>query len=95
MSNFIKRIGSFLKGIDPSDFLNTYGEWHAFVEGVADGFCCREVKYKPWDKGTEDENLLKNIRKEHHYYNFGRALGFAGFIILVTGMIIWVIGALR
>jgi len=83
----------FLKGIKPSTFLDTHQEWHALIEGFSDGFCIRKARYEPWDGGNDDENLLKSLRKEHHYYNIGRVPGFASFIILVTGMIAWIIGA--
>jgi len=86
---------SFLKGFDLKDFLSNHKEWHALVEGFADEFCIRPCRYKPWDnKKNGHENLLAHIRQEHHYYNAGRVLGFAGLISMLTGMAIWVIRAL-
>ena len=77
-------------GIDISDFLNDWREWHAMVEGFADGFCFgKHLPYEPDDDG------LKDIQHEHHYYNSGRALGLASFIVLITGMIVWFIGAIN
>ena len=73
-------------------FLDTYQEWHAFLQGLADGFCLSKPHYDLVDA------LLMELLEEHHYYNVGRGLGFASFIVLVTGMIVWVassiIGAL-
>ena len=75
------------KGIDFKDFLNDWREWHAMIEGFADGFCFfRTISYWPDDEG------LKDIQHEHHYYNGGRALGLASFIVLITSMIVWIIG---
>lgn len=68
---------------------DTPAEWHAFVEGLADGFCLTGPRYKLWNEGAI--NLLESLRKEHHYYNAGRAFGFAGFILLIAGMVVWMI----
>ena len=75
------------KGIDFKDFLNDWREWHALVEGFADGFCFNKtVPYWP------NSELLKDLQGEHHYYNAGRALGLASLIVLMSGMTVWVIG---
>jgi hypothetical protein len=77
-----------------SNFIDTYQEWHALVEGFSEGFCIvRKSRYEPYDQ--EEENLLKDLRTEHHYYAAGRVLGLATFIVLATGMIVWIIGAIR
>jgi len=81
----------FIGGINFKEFLSDYKEWHAFVEGFSEGFCPRKAKYEPWDEGNEDEDLLKSLRKEHHYYNAGRVLGVMAFIVLITGMIVWIL----
>jgi len=70
-------------------------EWHAFIEGLADGFCLSKSHYQLWDKSEGDINLLESLRKEHHYYNAGRALGFAAFILLITGMVILLIHSIN
>ena len=67
--------------------MNTYQEVHAFVEGFCDSFCFSRCKYEP------DEQGLKDIQKEHHYYNAGRPLGRACFIVLIAGIVVWIIGA--
>lgn len=77
----------FLAGIHIATFLSTHQEWHAMIEGFSDGFCLRDSDYALAD------NLLEGLRKDHHYYNAGRALGFAGFIVLVTGMAVWFVRA--
>ena len=71
----------FMKGIRLRHFLDTYQEWHAVVEGFCDGFCLCRAKYKPTHK------LAWDIRKEHHYYNPGRAIGFACFVRFIVAMI--------
>ena len=55
-------------------FLNSTEEWHAFAEGVCDGFCPLGGKYKP------SKELQKVIESEHHYYRPGFILGFIAFI---------------
>lgn len=58
-------------------FLDTHQEWHAFVEGLADGFYpLLRSKYEG---------------KERHYYKAGRAIGFAGFIIFIAAAIVIVV----
>jgi len=64
----------FLDGIGPKDFLNTYQEWHAFVEGFSESFCFWRAHYEP------SEELLKALKSEHHYYVFGRVLGFISLV---------------
>ncbi len=82
----------FFKWFDINNFMDTHQEWHAWVEGFAEGFCGSSARYDP------AEELLKELMADHHYYNAGRGFGFASFIVLVTGMIVWVarsiIGAL-
>lgn len=54
-------------------FLDTHQEWHAFVEGLADGFCLLlRSKYEG---------------KERHYYKAGRAIGFALLLAYIAGII--------
>lgn len=59
------------------------------VEGFAEEFCRRPARH-PFSKC-----LLRELKTEHHYYGAGRVLGLASFIILVSGMIVWIIGAVR
>ena len=73
------------KWFNPLNLMDTVQEWHAFVEGFADGFIFfRNIPYWPSD------TLLKDLQSEHHYYNAGRALGFASFIMLIAGMVVWI-----
>jgi hypothetical protein len=74
--------------LDIKEFMNTYGEWHAFVEGFCEVLC-------PWpprvrlrapspvrdDKG---DPLLQEIKDEYHYYAFGRAMGVIAWLIIAT-----------
>jgi hypothetical protein len=66
----------FLKGIKPSTFLNTYVEWHAFVNGLCEVLC-------PWPpRHLISEGLQQQIASEYHYYVFGRALGVIAWLII-------------
>ena len=84
------RIGGFVRKVlsklDPAEFMNDYQEWHAFWEGVAEGFCPWLSRFEP------DEKLQKNIESEHHYYAFGMVIGFAGFIFAMAGAFRMVVG---
>lgn len=71
--------------LNPKEFLNTYQEWHAFVEGFCESFCFWRANYEP------SKELLKALRSEHHYYAFGRAVGF----ISLVGIGLLVIRALK
>ena len=68
-----------------SNFFDTHQEWHAFLEGFSDGFCVGLSHYEP------SPTLLNELQEDHHYYNAGRAFGFASFIVLVTGMVVWAV----
>jgi len=66
----------FLKGIRPAAFLDCYQEWHAFVEGLCEVLC-------PWPaKHQLPGQLLKELKADHHYYVFGRALGVIAWLII-------------
>lgn len=70
----------FLKGIRPSALLDCYQEWHALVEGFCEVLCPWPPRYKPSRK------LTNELKADHHYYVFGRALGILAW--LVTAKII-------
>ena len=70
-----------LQWLNPAEFMNTYQEWHAFVEGVSEGFCPWDFKFEP------NAELKKDIEDEHHYYVFGIVIGFAAFIFAIAGAI--------
>ena len=81
----IRRI---LKWLGLGDLMNTSQERHAFVEGIGDGYC-------PWDNHYEPSDELKaGIRKEHHYYNAGTAIGFASLIFSIAGAVRLILGAI-
>jgi hypothetical protein len=66
----------FLKGIRLSAFLDCYQEWHALVEGFSEVLC-------PWPARHQlSGELLTDLRKDHHYYMFGRALGVIAWLII-------------
>lgn len=68
-----------LNKLNPAEFMNDYQEWHAFWEGIAEGFC-------PWHQHFEpSEELQKDIESEHHYYAFGMIIGFAAFVFAIAG----------
>ena len=76
---------SFFERFNPKGFMNTYQEWHAFVEGFSESFCFWRANYEP------SKELLEALKSEHHYYVFGRVLGF----ISLVGLGLLVIRALR
>jgi hypothetical protein len=67
-----------------SNFMDTCQEWHAFVEGFCEVLC-------PWPPRYEiSEELEETVETEHHYYVFGRVLGFMaliGFVAMIIKMI--------
>jgi hypothetical protein len=66
----------FLKGIRLNAFLDSYQEWHAFVEGFCEVLC-------PWPaRHRLSGQLLEDLKKDHHYYVFGRALGVIAWFII-------------
>jgi hypothetical protein len=66
----------FLKGIRLSAFLDSYQEWHALVEGLCEVLC-------PWPARHKISRKLSNdLRSDHHYYMFGRALGVIAWLII-------------
>jgi hypothetical protein len=66
----------FLKGIRPSAFIDCYEEWHALVEGFYEVLC-------PWPARHKISRKLSNdLRGDHHYYMFGRALGVIAWLII-------------
>ena len=68
----------FLKGIRLSAFLDCYQEWHAFVEGFCEVLCPWPARYQP------SEELLNDLKGEHHYYVFGRASGVIAWLIIAV-----------
>ena len=65
-----------LKGIRFSAFFDTYQEWHAFIEGLFEVIC-------PWPaRHGLTGQLLKDLRGDHHYYVFGRAMGVIAWLII-------------
>jgi len=75
----------FLKGITTSisTFLDCYQEWHALVEGFCEVLCPWPSRYQP------SEELLTDLKGDHHYYMLGRALGILDW--LTIGCIIKVV----
>lgn len=61
-----------------SNLMDTYQEWHAFVEGFCEVLC-------PWPARHQlTGELLKDLDGEHHYYVSGRALGVIAWLIIAT-----------
>ena len=66
----------FLKGLNIHGFMDVYQEWHAFVEGLCEVLC-------PWPaKHQLSGQLLKELKADHHYYVFGRAIGVIAWLII-------------
>lgn len=66
----------FLKGIRFSTFLDCYQEWHALVEGFCEVLCPWPARHQPNDE------LLNDLKADHHYYVLGRALGVIAWLII-------------
>lgn len=66
----------FLKGLNIHGFMDVYQEWHAFVEGFCEVLCPWRAKYEP------SEELLNDLKGDHHYYMFGRAIGVIAWLII-------------
>ena len=67
------------------EFMNTHQEWHAFSEGVSESFCFWRAHYEP------SKELLEALKSEHHYYAFGRVIGFIGLALFG----VWIVKLLR
>ena len=66
----------FLKGLNIHAFMDVCEEWHAFVEGLCEVLC-------PWPaKHKLSGALLNDLRGDHHYYMFGRAIGVIAWLII-------------
>lgn len=61
-------------------FLSTPEEWHAFIEGFCDVFFPFVMRYHP------SKDLREAIECEHHYYNFGRVVGFIALVWFAIGI---------
>ena len=75
---------SFLGGINFKEFLSNPKECHAFIEGFCETFCFWQANYDP------SHELLDDLEHEHHYYAFGRVVGFisvVGFALLVVKLL--------
>ena len=66
----------FLKGLEIRHFLDTHQEWHALVIGFCEVLCPWPARYQP------SEKLLNDLKGEHHYYVFGRAMGVIAWLII-------------
>ena len=66
--------------INLKEFMNDPKEWHAFVEGFSEVFCF-------WRERHELEGeLLEDPKSEHHYYVFGRTIGFVCLVLFGVGV---------
>ena len=69
------------KWVNLAEFMNTYQEWHAFCEGFAEVFCF-------WEERHELEGqLLQDVLDEHHYYVWGRCVGFVCLVLFGVGIV--------
>ena len=57
------------------EFLNSYEEWHALVQGFCEVIC-------PWPPlhRTMSVERACELDEENHYYKAGRALGVLGLV---------------
>ena len=66
-----------------SNFMDTYQEWHAFVEGFCRGFL---VLFCWLDRYPPNDELTKDIQDEHHYFVSGLVTGFICFVLFGIGV---------
>jgi len=66
----------FLKGFEVRHFLDTPEEWHALVNGFCEVLCPWPSRYRP------SGELLNDLKGDHHYYVFGRAMGVIAWLII-------------
>ena len=66
----------FFDWLDLRNFFDSHQEWHAFVEGFCEVLCPWPARYEP------SRELLNELRSEHHYYVFGRAIGIIAWLII-------------
>ena len=66
----------FFGWLDLRNFFDIYQEWHAFVEGFCEVLCPWPARHKLSGK------LLDDLRGDHHYYMFGRAIGVIAWLII-------------
>ena len=65
------------------EFMNTYQEFHAAVEGFCEGF----LIIFPWlNRYKPNEELSKDISDEHHYYAPGIVFGVICFVLFGVGI---------
>ena len=73
----------FFEWFNIKEFMNTYQEFHAAVEGFCRGF----LFIFPWlDKYKPSEQLIEDIQKEHHYYVPGIVFGLICFVLFGIGI---------
>lgn len=67
-------------GISPRNLFTCAAEWHAFVQGASEAL-------PPWKPRHPimSETLTSEIHAEHHYYQFGRTIGF---LLLITTVLV-------
>jgi hypothetical protein len=70
----------FMKGINISAFMDVYQEWHAFVEGLFEVLCPWPARYPPNDE------LLNDLKGDHHYYMLGRGVGILVWVAICCGI---------
>ena len=66
----------FFGWLDLRNFFDIHQEWHAFVEGFCEVLCPWPARYGP------SEELLNDLKGEHHYYVFGRASGVIAWLLI-------------
>jgi len=80
------RLFNWLARVQGKDREEVVAEWHAFVQGFSEAFCPWPARWK-----VPSPHLLEEIMDEHHYYVFGRAVGFSALATLITALIRWIL----
>jgi len=71
----------FFSWFDIRNFLDVPQEWHAMIEGIAEGITLGKLKYEP------TRRLRRDLRKEHHYYAAGAGIGIIILIFSIAGAV--------
>lgn len=70
-------------------FMDTPQEWHSWVIGLSEVIC-------PWRPMltkfglTAPQKELRYVKKEWHYYMFGRASGVFVLVVILGAFIKWI-----
>ena len=71
------------KWFNPLNVMNDCAEGHAFLIGLADGFCFTRTDWST----IHECSTPSEIKEELHYYTWGTWMGRIAFILLIWGLV--------